>query len=204
MNLRFWQRAKQEKELDDEIQSHLRMAAQERIEAGRNRRDAEADARRELGNEGLIKDATREVWGLGWVERLVQDLRYGMRVLRKNPVYALVSILTLALGIGASTAIFSVVYGVLLRSLPFDKPDQIVRVWEVNAKGVRVQFTDPNFEDLRSQSHSLQGLAELSFGVESVSGWREPERVQVAYVSNDFFSIMGVQPVVGRSFSREE
>src|SRR5262249_5554722 len=139
-----------------------------------------------------------------WVERLVQDLRYGMRVLRKNPVYALVSILTLALGIGASTAIFSVVYGVLLRSLPFDKPDQIVRVWEVNAKGVRVQFTDPNFEDLRSQSHSLQGLAELSFGVESVSGWREPERVQVAYVSNDFFSIMGVQPVVGRSFSREE
>src|SRR5215813_6549953 len=168
MNLRFWRRAKQEKELDDEIQSHLRMAAQERLEAGRNPTDAEAEARRELGNEGLIKDATREVWGLGWIEGLLQDLRYGFRVLWRNPVYALVSIFTLALGIGASTAIFSVVYGVLLRSLPFQKPDQIVRLWEVDAKGTRMQFADPNFDDMRSQAHSLQAVAELSSLEESV------------------------------------
>src|SRR5215469_8998468 len=161
MNLRFWQRAKQEKELDDEIQSHLRMAAQERLEAGRNPTDAEAEARRELGNEGLIKDATREVWGLGWIERLVQDLRYGFRVLWKSPVYALVSVFTLALGIGASTAIFSVVYGVLLRSLPFQKPEQIVRLWEVGPKGNRMSFADPNFVDMHAQARSFQGMAQL-------------------------------------------
>jgi len=204
MNLRFWQRAKQEKELDDEIQSHLRMAAQERIEAGRNRRDAEADARRELGNEGLIRDATREVWGLGWIERLVQDLRYGFRVLWKSPVYALVSVFTLALGIGASTAIFSVVYGVLLRSLPFQKPEQIVRLWEVDAKGNRMQFADPNFEDMRAQAHSLQAAAELSSWEQSVEANNEPDRVRVAYVSKDFFSVMAVQTVVGRLFVPEE
>src|SRR5215471_2107828 len=204
MNLRFWQRAKQEKELDDEIQSHLRMAAQERIEAGRNPRDAEAEARRELGNEGLIKDSTREVWGLGWIERLLQDLRYGFRVLWKSPVYALVSVFTLALGIGASTAIFSVVYGVLLRSLPFQKPEQIVRLWEVDAKGNRMQFADPNFEDMRAQARSLQAAAELSSWEQSVEANNEPDRVRVAYVSKDFFSVMGVQTVVGRLFVPEE
>src|SRR5215467_2756870 len=204
MNLRFWQRAKQEKELDDEIQSHLRMAAQDRIEAGRNPRDAEAEARRELGNQGLIKDATREVWGLGWIERLLQDLRYGFRVLWKSPVYALVSVFTLALGIGASTAIFSVVYGVLLRSLPFQKPEQIVRLWEVDAKGNRMQFADPNFEDMRAQAHSLQAAAELSSWEQSVEANNKPDRVRVAYVSKDFFSVMGVQTVVGRLFVPEE
>jgi len=204
MNLRFWQRAKQEKELDDEIQSHLRMAAQERIEAGHNPRDAEAEARRELGNQGLIKDATREVWGLGWIERLVQDLRYGFRVLWKSPVYALVSVFTLALGIGASTAIFSVVYGVLLRSLPFQKPEQIVRLWEVDARGNRMQFADPNFEDMRAQAHSLQAAAELSSWEQSVEANNKPDRVRVAYVSKDFFSVMGVQTVVGRLFVPEE
>src|SRR5215470_2063884 len=177
MNLRFWRRAKQEKELDDEIQSHLRMAAQERLEAGRNPTDAEAEARRELGNEGLIKDATREVWGLGWMERLIQDLRYGMRVLRKSPVYAVVSVFTLALGIGASTAIFSVVYGVLLRALPFHNPDQIVRVWEVSAKGTQMQFADPNFEDIRAQARTLQGMVEFYSDEVTVSVGDQPDRI---------------------------
>src|SRR5215831_14177122 len=204
MSFKFWQRARREREFEDEIQSHLQMAAKDRMEAGKSPADARAEARRELGNEGLIKDATREVWGLGWVERLVQDLRYGMRVLWKSPVYALVSVFTLALGIGASTAIFSVVYGVLLRSLPFQKPEQIVRLWEVDAKGNRMQFADPNFEDMRAQARSLQAAAELSSWEQSVEANNEPDRVRVAYVSKDFFSVMGVQTVVGRLFVPEE
>lgn len=143
-------------------------------------------------------------WRRGNVEYLTQDFRYGFRILRKSPVYAFVSVLTLALGIGASTAIFSVVYGVLLRSLPYYKPEQIVRMWEVNSKSHRIPFADPNFEDMRAQARSLQGMAEMRSDEASVSTGDEPDRVRVANVSKDFFSVMGVQPVLGRLFASEE
>ena len=135
---------------------------------------------------------------------LLQDLRFALRVLRRNSGFTLVAFFTLALGIGATTAIFSVVYEVLLRPLPYENPDQIVRLWEVTARGGRVHFTDPNFEDIRSQSHSLQGLAEYRAISESVSGGSEPTRTMVAAVSGDFFPIMRVQPVLGRSFAPDE
>jgi len=135
---------------------------------------------------------------------LTQDLRYGFRILRKHPAYASVSVLTLALGIGASTAIFSVVYGVLLRPLPYDKPEQLVRVWEVNSKGRRMQFADPNFEDMRAQARSLQGMAQMRSAEAGVSIRDQPESARVAYVSEDFFSVMGVKPVLGRLLAPEE
>ena len=135
---------------------------------------------------------------------LIQDLRFALRVLRKNPGFALVAFVTLAMGIGATTAIFSVVYEVLLRPLPYENPDQIVRLWEVNAQGQRVNFTDPNFEDIRSQSHSLQRLAEYRAWPESVSGGSEPTRTMVATVSRDFFPLMRVRPALGRTFAADE
>ena len=137
------------------------------------------------------------------METMVQDFRYAMRLLRKNPGFAFVTVFTPALGIGATTAIFGVVYGVLLRPLPYEKPDQIVQLWEANDRGHRMNFTDPNFEDIRSQSHSLQGLAEFGAGVESVSGGAEPTRTMVSSVSQDFFPLMRVQPVMGRGFQPE-
>ena len=142
--------------------------------------------------------------GIGWLEGLTQDIRYGFRRIWKNPVYAFVSVLTLALGIGASTAIFSVAYGVLLRPLPYYKPDQIVRMWEVNPKGRRMQFADPNSEDMRAQNRSLQGMAEMRSAEAPVTVGNEPARVRVAYVSQDFFSVMAVQPVMGRLFAPDE
>jgi predicted permease len=135
---------------------------------------------------------------------LLQDLRYGFRMLAKNPGFTAVAVLTLALGIGANTAIFSVVYGVLLRPLPYPKPDQIVELREVNAKGGRMNFADPNFEDVRSQSHAFQGVAEYAAWLESVSGGSEPTRSMVASVSRDFFPLMRVGPVLGRGFATEE
>jgi ABC-type lipoprotein release transport system permease subunit len=132
------------------------------------------------------------------------DLRYALRILRKNPGSTAAAIFTLALGVGATTAIFSVVYGVLLRPLPYRNPEQIVSLREQGKDGTRMNFTDPNFEDLRAQNHSLQGLAEYRAGLETVTGNGAPARLMTARVSHDFFQVMRVEPVVGRSFAPEE
>jgi len=112
--------------------------------------------------------------------------------------------LTLGLGIGANTAIFSVFYGVLLRPLPYPKPDQIVQLWEVNERGGHMNFADPNFEDVRTQNHSFQGIAEYNSGPQAVSYGQEPARTVVSAVSRDFFQVMGVHPMQGRGFVPEE
>jgi putative ABC transport system permease protein len=135
---------------------------------------------------------------------LLGDLRYGSRMLARNPGVSLVMILTLGLAIGATTAIFSVVYGVLLRSLPYPKPDQIMSVKEVAADGHLMAFTDPNFRDLRAANHTLAAMALCSSWPTTVSGTAGPARLTVAVVSGDFFRVMGVPPVVGRGFSGDE
>jgi predicted permease len=134
------------------------------------------------------------------METLIQDLRYGLRMLVKKPVFTFVAILTLALGLGSTTAIFSVINGLLLRPLPYPDPDQIVKVWQVGDKGQRMQFSDPNFEDLYTESHSFQALALYSSRAFSVSGGNEPVRTPAAVVSQDFFDAMGVRPILGRTF----
>ncbi|PYU02928.1 MAG: hypothetical protein DMG33_17870, partial [Acidobacteria bacterium] len=135
---------------------------------------------------------------------LWQDLRFGLRMLAKNPAFTAVAVLTLALGIGANAAIFSVIYGVLLRPLPYPKPDQIVQVWEVNADGVRVRFAEPNFEDIRNSAQSFEGLAEYWSDVFSIAGGSESTRSIGAVVSRDFFSVLSVSPVLGRGFTAED
>ena len=134
----------------------------------------------------------------------LQDLRFGIRTLAKNPGFAVVAILTLALGIGASTAIFSVVDAVLLRPLPYPNPQQIVTVNEQEGGGHRAHPTDPNFLDFRAQNHTLSALAMFASIPESVSGGSEPMRVNVGLVSQDFFKALGVEPLRGRTFTPEE
>jgi putative ABC transport system permease protein len=135
---------------------------------------------------------------------LLENLRHAVRLLRKNIGVSSVALTTLAIGIGASTAIFSVAYTVLLKPLPYDRPNEIVRLSEVNAHGQRVNFADPNFEDIRREGRSLAGVAEFRAWLESVSGGAEPVRVTVAPVSGDFFSIMRVQPILGRGFAPDD
>src|SRR5215471_6619919 len=130
---------------------------------------------------------------------LLADLSYDLRLLRRNPAVTGVMILTLALAIGATTAIFSVVYGVLLRSLPYPKPDQLVSISEVAANGHLMGFTDPNFRDLRDANHALTGMALAKGWPATVSGPSGPERIGVALVSADFLGVMQVAPVLGRS-----
>jgi len=138
------------------------------------------------------------------VQGLVQDLRYGSRMFARNPGVTAVMILTLGLAIGANTAIFSVVYGVLLRPLPYPKPDQLVSISEVAADGHLMNFADPNVADLRAANHSLTGMAKAYDDEETVSGGSGPARVSVGMVSRDFFDVMGIDPVLGRKFSADE
>ncbi|HEU5132000.1 MAG TPA: ABC transporter permease, partial [Pyrinomonadaceae bacterium] len=138
------------------------------------------------------------------METLIKDLRFGIRSLAKRPGFTAIAILTLALGIGASTAIFSVVDGVLLRSLPYPDADQIVQLREVNERGGRMSFAEPNFVDVRARSHSFQGVAQYSGQLTTVTGGSEPVRTSTYAVSADFFNVLGVKPFVGRTFAPEE
>ncbi|HEV2349108.1 MAG TPA: ABC transporter permease [Terriglobia bacterium] len=135
---------------------------------------------------------------------LLQDLRYGIRMLVKNPGFTVVAVFTLALGIGATSAIFSVVYGVLLRPLPYPKPEQIVSISEVASDGHLMNFADYNVRDLRAMNHTLAGMAKVDSDEATVSGGSGPARVSVAIVSEDFFRVMGVTPWLGREFSADE
>ncbi|HEY0765137.1 MAG TPA: ABC transporter permease [Pyrinomonadaceae bacterium] len=138
------------------------------------------------------------------METLIKDIRFGVRSLLRRPGFTALAIITLALGIGASTAIFSVVDGVLLRSLPYPNADQIVQLREINSRGSLIRFADPNFVDVRARSRSFAGIAQYTGDLTTVLGGSEPVRAQTFAVSADFFNVLGVKPIVGRTFAADE
>src|SRR5437867_767602 len=136
---------------------------------------------------------------------MLNDLRYVLRALTRTPGFFALIVATLGLGIGATTAIFSVVSGVLLRPLPYPKPDRIVQIWQVNEKGSDVQFSDPNVNDVRAESHSFAALAEFEGGgTASVVTGGNAVRARITAVSREFFDVLGVHPMLGRTFVPEE
>ena len=132
------------------------------------------------------------------------DLRHAARVLVKQAGVTSIAILTLGLGIGATTAIFSVVYGVLLRPLPYPRPDRLAAIWEVNHRGTRSRLADPNFDDFRDRNRTFTVMAKYTEWVTSIAGAGEPTRTTVAAVTKDFFTVIGVQPAVGRGLAAED
>jgi putative ABC transport system permease protein len=138
------------------------------------------------------------------MQTLWQDLRYGARMLLKKPGFTLIAVMTLSLGIGACTAIFSIVDAVLLRSLPYPESERVVQLREVNEKGRRVAFTDPNFRDVRERNRTLEAIAEYSGWMQTVTGGSEPLRVRVLTATNGFFRVLGVAPLAGRAFLPED
>jgi predicted permease len=197
-------RREREEELEEELQNHLKMAAKERVERGETSADAERAVRREFGNVGLVKETAREMWGWGSLDRLTQDLQFGLRMLAKSPGFAAVAILTLALGIGANTALFSVVNGVLFNPLPYPQPEQLVTLHESKPNFQSGSISFPNFRDWRKDNttFSMMGISRsYSF---SLTGAGEPEQVQAQFISTDFLPMLGVKPVIGRLFEEGE
>ncbi len=202
--MRWWPIRRRKADLERELRSDLDLEEEEQRESGLSPEEARYAARRALGNATLIKEHTHEAWGWRRWERFLQDLQYALRQLRRSPGFAAAAILTLALGIGASTSIFSVADAVLLRPLPYPNPEQLVRVWEQMPNGHRPNLAESNFEDFLIQNNTFARLAAYDFGIASVSGGREPARVNVAAVSSGFFPTLGVQPLRGRLFVTEE
>jgi len=202
MNL-FRRRAR-DRELDEELQSHLHMAEQDRLDRGVSAGQAAATARRELGNAQLIKEVTREMWGGASLERLAQDLRYGLRMLGKTPGFTAVAILTLALGIGANTAIFSVVNGVLFNPLPYPHPEQLVTLSESKPNFATGSISLPNFLDWQRENHTFSGMAMSRGNIVNLTNRGEPEQLRVRFITSDLFSVLGVNPLLGRTFAPNE
>ena len=202
---RLFGRRKREKELDEEVRSHLEMAAQERMERGDTAKEAEHAARREFGNIGLVQEVTHDAWGWGFLDRLAQDVRFGMRMLAKSPGFTTVAILTLALGIGANTALFSIVNGVLLNPLPYPEPEQLVELRESKPNFATGSISYPNFLDWQKDNRTFASMAILRGNRSFIlTGLGEAEQVDAVFVSTGFFEQLGVNPVLGRAFAPGE
>jgi macrolide transport system ATP-binding/permease protein len=197
---RFFRRLQREEELDEEVQAHLQMAAQERMERGETAEQARTSAVREFGNVGVIKEMTRDTWGFRWLETSLQDVRYGARQLRRNPGFTAVAVLTLALGIGANTAIFSIVDSTFIRPLPVSNPDELVTLGTRSPQGPGESISYPDYESLRQQASSFSGIAVWSRQSRFVNSMDESSQVLVDEVSPDYFSVLGVKAVLGRTF----
>src|SRR6266404_9033792 len=177
--MRFpWDRDRKQDHLQHELQSHVQMAASDRIERGERAQHAQQAARREFGNVALVEHVTRDQWGWHWLEELLQDLRYGARMLRKNPGFTLVAVLTLALGIGANSAIFSVVNGVLLNPLPYPQAEQLVTLHESKPNFEFGSISYPNFRDWQKDNHTFSSLAISRSYAFSLTGTGEAEQVR--------------------------
>jgi predicted permease len=201
-------------DVDREMESHLELEAEEQQESGLPPEEARYAARRAFGNTTLVQEDVRAVWSVGWPERFARHMKYAARALRKSPGFTVVAVLTLALGIGANTAIFSTIDALMLRPLPFPAADQIVRIYSTkgnNSTGGDGALVGPSVLDVRDfaqNSHSFQKMVvydtwrkNVSYG-SSAAG--EPEQMRVGLVPAAYFEVLEIQPIMGRLFTEEE
>jgi predicted permease len=217
----FWRSRRQE--LQDEIQNHLRMAAADRLDRGSSAREAESAARREFGNVGLVMEVTRDQWRWTWLEDLLGDVRYGLRTLRRSPGFTAVVILTLALGIGANSAIFSLIDAALLSRLPVRDADRLVLLeWRAHkelafesymaygecrtGQTSGCSFSAPFFREVKARGEVFSSVAAFAGANRLSMSGNGPASVidNAEYVSGDFFETLGIQPAAGRLISPED
>jgi putative ABC transport system permease protein len=193
-------------ELEEELNGFLQMAAEEKMKQGMSRTDALRAVRLEHGNLEVTKDVVRSAGWESFVETCWRDLRFATQTLRKSPGFTVVAVLTLALGIGANSAIFSVVDAILLRPLPYPEPDRLVRVWESSVKydSPRNVVNPLNFLDWHDQAQSFESMAAISSLTTNLSRNGQPIAVQGMQVTSEFFSVLRVPPFLGRPFNSSD
>ena len=197
-------REQQDFEIDDEIREHLRQLTERYVVQGMSREDATAAARRQFGNLGVHRDDRHETQSINWLENLWRDIRYGTRQLRLNPLFTTVAIATLAIGIGANTAVFTLLDQLVLRLLPVKDPSHLVMIWADgpnfgNNNGNRV-VSYPFCQDLR-KSPALESVMCFDDTREAVTIDGDTESLDVELVSGNYFETLGVKPALGRVFS---
>jgi predicted permease len=193
-----------ERELDQELESYVDLLTEEMVRDGVEPEEARRRALIELGGKESVKVSVRERRiGFGF-DTFAQDIHYGVRMLRKSPGFTFIAVLTLALGIGTSTAVFSVVHGVLLRTLPYPNPDRLVYIW-TDSKNGKKPFSPPDFVEFREQTTSFEDVAAIvGRALVTLSADGRPEQVQVRDVTPNLLSVYGVSPYLGRAFVPED
>jgi putative ABC transport system permease protein len=203
----FWRsKASRMRDLNAEMESHIAMATRDRIARGESPDDAARNARRQLGDQTTVREATSDTWSSDWPHQVGREFKQAVRSLARVPVFSLAAVLTLALGIGANTAIFSVINGVVLRPLPFPKPQQLVYITSQFPKTNLDHFPldGAEFIELRERTHAFKDVGAYAVGAVNVGADESPRRVTSAVASASLFSTMGVPPVAGRTFHQEE
>jgi putative ABC transport system permease protein len=204
--LSLLRRGKYEREMEEEMRFHLEMQIKQNLAAGMAAEEARYAARRQFGNQTWLKEVSREMWSLNSFETLIHDMRYGARRLMKNPGFTLIAVITLALGIGAATAIFSVVEGVLLKPLPYHQPEELVSI-RLTAQGAGAKeyaISASVYFILLEQSRAFQDIGLYNSPSVNITGLGEPERAQALGVTYGLLPMLGVTPLFGRSFSQTD
>ena len=203
----FFDRQKVDQELDEELRDHVELKTQQYIAQGQAPQEARRAARLAMGGLEKRKEECRDARQVTWLQDLLQDIRYGLRILRKSPSFATIAILTLALGIGANTIIFSVVNAVMYRKPPLPEPDRLMVISSARAVDSatpdrvfsQLPVSGPDYLDWRAQSTSFSEMAAAEFDNFTISGGTTPERASGARVSPEFFKVLGVVPAFGRT-----
>src|SRR5262247_2821011 len=207
--LSLTRRGRYEREMEEEMRFHLEMQIEQNLDAGMAAEEARYAARRQFGNQTWLKETSRDMWSFRSLETLAQDIRYNLRIMVRNPGFTAVVVLTLMLGIGVCTAVFSVVHAVMLKPLPYRDSDRLCVLWKsVPKKGLERDWTSyPAFKDWKEQNHAFEDMA-LFLRPEgaqvTLRNGDQAEKIQAAVVSANFFTVMGIAPVIGRTFSPED
>ncbi len=191
-------------ELAQDIRDHLEHETQDNIARGMPPEEARYAALRKFGNVARVQEETRDVWSSVWFDQLLQDVRYGFRLLRRSPLFALVAIFTLAIGIGANTAIFTVVHTVLLQPLPYPNSNRLAIIWSGLGDEHRAPASEYELLQLRERSNLFDQIAGIWVRNSVVPGTGEPEQVKLGVVTDNFLSLLCRKPALGRMFTRED